>query len=314
MRAYSTDLRERIVRAHEDGEGTQQELAERFGVSLRCVQMLLRRWREDGTVEPRPRGGGQVAKVSPEQEEQLRKALREQPDATLGELRERCGIRASLTAVFRALRRMGVTRKKKTLRHAEQLEDEVDAERRQWLADVADENPGRFVFLDQSNAKTDMTRRYGRAPRGERVVGYVPDSRYESLTMLSSLDWEGTTHCVVYEGGTDVAVMRTFVEEVLAPTLSPGDVVAMDNLTAHHDPAVVAAVEATGAEVWFLPRYSPDMNPVESMWSKVKASLRDAAARTKEALVDAVADALDAVTPEDARHWFEHCLHAQTQS
>jgi transposase len=314
MRPYSTDLRERVVRACEAGEGTQAEVAERFGVSRRFVQTLVRRWREDGTLEPRPHGGGQPAKVSPEQEQQIRQVLQERPDATLAEIRDACGVEGSLSCVERALKRMGVTRKKKVLRYAEQLEDEVDVERQQWLATVADEDPRRFVFLDEANAKANMTRLYGRAPRGKRVLGYVPDRRYESLTMLSALDYDGTTHCVVYDGGTDAGVMRTFVEQCLGPTLGPGDVVAMDNLSAHKDDAVVAAIEATGAEVWFLPRYSPDMNPLEKMWSKVKGLLRDAAARTKDALVDAIGRALDAVTPDDARHWFEHCMHAQTQS
>jgi transposase len=314
MRAYSTDLRERIVRAYENGEGTQRELAERFDVSLRCVQMLLRRWREEKTVEPKPHGGGQPAKVSPEQEKQLKLALQEQPDATLEELRQRCGINASITSVFRALRRLDITRKKKTLQAAEQLEDEIDRERQEWLADVEGVAPGRLIFLDQSNAKTDMTRRYGRAPRGERVLGYVPDGRYESMTMLSALDYEGTTHCVVYEGGTDVPVMRTIVEECLAPALSPRDIVSMDNLAAHHNPEVVAAIEATGAEVWFLPRYSPDMNPVEPMWSKVTAYLQKAAARTKQDLLDAIGKALDTITPTDAKNWYQHCGYAQTHS
>ena len=272
MKPYSTDLRERVVRAYEAGEGTQAEIARRFGVSRRCVQTLVRRWREDGTLESRPHGGGQVAKVSPEQEQRLRAELAERPDATLAELREACGVQGSLSCVWRALGRMGVTRKKKVLRYAEQLEDEVDVERQAWLAKVADESPRRFVFLDEANAKTNMTRLYGRAPRGERVLGYVPDRRYESLTMLSSLGYDGTTHCVVYEGGTDVGVVRTFVEECLAPTLSPGDVVVTDNLSAHKDEAVTAAVEATGAEVWFPPRYSPDTDPVEKTGGRRRAA------------------------------------------
>lgn len=318
MKPYSTDLRERIVRAYEDGEGTQRELAERFDVSLRCVQMLLHRWREDSTVEPKPHGGGQPAKISPPQEDHLRKALQEQPDATLEELRqhmrEHCGIEVSVMSVHRTLLRMGITRKKKTPQPAEQLDDEIDRERQAWLMDVEDVAPERFIFFDQSNAKTNMTRRYGRAPRGERVLGYVPDGRYESTTMLSALDYEGAIRCVVYEGGTDVSVLRTFVEGCLAPALGPGDIVSMDNLRTHHNPEVVAAIEATGAQVWHLPRYSPDMNPVEPMWSKVKAYLRKAAARTKKDLLDAIGKALDTITPTDAKNWFHHCGYAQTQT
>lgn len=166
-------------------------------------------------------------------------------------------------------------------------------------------NPKRFKFLDQSNAKTNMTRLYGRAPRGKRVVDHVPDGRWESLTMLAALGHDGTTVPMVYPGGTDVSAMQTFVERWLAPTLKSGDIVAMDNLSSHHHPEVVAAIEATGAEVWFLPRYSPDYNPIEQMWSKVKSHLRKAAARSKKALVHAIGRALKTITTQDAAGWFE---------
>ena len=152
-----------------------------------------------------------------------------------------------------------------------------------------------------------MTRRYGRAPRGERVVDYVPDGRWESITMLSALRYDGSTTCVVYSGGTDKAVMHTFAEEVLAPTLSPEDIVVMDNLSAHHDAGVIAAIEASGAQVWHLPPYSSDYNPIEEMWSKVKAYLETLAARDRQALLNAIAEAHDTVTADNAAHWYAHC-------
>lgn len=165
-------------------------------------------------------------------------------------------------------------------------------------------DPKRLRFLDQSNAKTNMTRLYGRAPRGKRVVDHVPDGRWESLTMMAVLEHDGTTIPMVYKGGTDISAMGAFVEHHLAPTLEPGDIVVMDNLSSHHNAEVVAAIEATGAEVWFLPRYSPDYNPIEQMWSKVKSHLRNAAARSEKALIRAIGQALEAITPQDAAGWF----------
>ena len=103
-------------------------------------------------------------------------------------------------------------------------------------------------------------------------------------------------------------VVRTYVQKQLAPTLGPGDIVAMDNLSAHHNTEVVEAIESTGAEVWFLPRYSPDFNPVEKLWSKLKASLRAAAERTKDGLIKAIGEALNRVSSTDAQNWFHHCL------
>lgn len=203
--------------------------------------------------------------------------------------------------------------KKKSLRSAEQLEPEVEQERRQWAEQAGQLDPRRLVFLDQSQAKTTFTRRYGRAPRGERVIEHVPDGRWKAVTMLSSIDSEGRTNCIMYEGGTDVSVMRLYVEEILAPTLSPGDIVVMDNLSAHHDRGVIAAIESAGATVQFLPRYSPDYNPIEMMWSKLKAHLRQAKARTTDHLIAAVGDALATVTASDAKHWFAHCGYLTTQ-
>lgn len=159
-----------------------------------------------------------------------------------------------------------------------------------------------------------MTRLYGRAPRGERVVDYIPDGRWESLTMLSTIRYDGTASAMVYKGGTDAAAMQTFVTTQLAESLRPGDILVMDNLSSHHNPDVIAAVEATGAEVWFLPRYSPDYNPIEEMWSKVKAYLKKLGARTMRALIRAIAKALEAVTPQDAVGWFGDAGYPDTQT
>jgi transposase len=197
--------------------------------------------------------------------------------------------------------------KKKSVRPQEQDDPKVVAEREQWGEWMGEIDPDRFVFLDESNAKTTMTRRYGRAPRGERVDEGVPAGKYHSTTMLGALRHDGTIAAMVYEGGTNVSVMRAFAEGELQTILGPNDIVVMDNLAAHKDKQVVAAIEAAGARVCFLPPYSPDLNPIEKMWSKVKAILRSVKARTADALLDAIAMALRAVTVRDAEGWFAHC-------
>jgi transposase len=164
--------------------------------------------------------------------------------------------------------------------------------------------------VDESNAKTNMTRLYGRAPRGERVVGFVPDGRWESSTMLSALRYDGTTTTMVYEGGTDIAAMETFVSSFLATIIKPGDIVVMDNLASHRNSAVVDLIEANGTEVWFLPRYSPDMNLIERMWSKVKALLRMYEARSQTDLLEAIRQALEKVTRQDAKAWYADAGYA----
>jgi transposase len=171
----------------------------------------------------------------------------------------------------------------------------------------------RFVFLDESHAKTTMTRRYGRALRGERVVDHVPVGEYHATTILGALRHDGTIAALVYEGGTNVSVMRAFAAGELQTILRPQDIVVMDNLSAHKDADVIAAIQSAGAKVCFLPPYSPDLNPIEKMWSKVKEILRSVKARTADALLDAIGMALRAVTIDDAEGWFAHCGYGNTE-
>ena len=125
--------------------------------------------------------------------------------------------------------------------------------------------------------------------------------------MLSSIRIDGTTACMAIEGPTDTEVFRAYVEQVLAPTLQAGDIVVLDNLSPHKSDRTLSLIEQRGAQVLFLPAYSPDLNPIEKMWSKIKACLRSAQARTASALLVAIASALASITPQDAMNWFAHC-------
>ena len=183
----------------------------------------------------------------------------------------------------------------------------MKARRQAWQHRMAEVDPHRLVFLDESGAKTNMTRLYGRTIGGGRVVDSVPAGHWCTTTMLSSLRLDGSTAAMVIEGATDRDVFDAYVREVLVPTLRSTDIVVLDNLAPHKTPDIVAAIEATGAEVWFLPPYSPDLNPIEKMWSKVKQSLRKARAQSEQALLNAIAAALKAILPTDAQDWFNSC-------
>ena len=152
-----------------------------------------------------------------------------------------------------------------------------------------------------------MTRLYGRAPRGRRLHAHAPAGHWRTTSMISSIRLDGTTACMTIEGAADGDVFQAYIREILLPTLRAGDVVIMDNLRVHKTAGAVALIKDAGAEVRFLPPYSPDLNPIEKMWSKVKTLLRKAAARTHEKLLEAIAAALDAVTPENAANWFSSC-------
>jgi transposase len=168
-------------------------------------------------------------------------------------------------------------------------------------------DPARLVFLDESAAKTNLTRLRGRAPRGHRLLAHCPHGHWRTTTMISSIRWDGSTACMTIDGATDAEVFQAYVRTVLCPSLRPGDVVVMDNLGAHKNEQTLALIRATGAEAWFLPAYSPDLNPIEMMWSKVKALLRAAEARTHPDLLAAIGRALRSITGQDAVNWFAAC-------
>ena len=155
-----------------------------------------------------------------------------------------------------------------------------------------------------------MTRRYGRARRGQRVDDAVPKNWGRNVTVLGSLSCHGLEAVMTVEGATDAAVFRAYVSQVLAPTLKPGDVVVMDNLGAHKVDGIRNAIEASGAALMYLPPYSPDYSPIEPCWSKLKTCLRAIKARTREALDSALAQAIETVTASDAKGWFTHCGYA----
>lgn len=159
-----------------------------------------------------------------------------------------------------------------------------------------------------------MTRLYGRVFGGQRLVDSAPHGHWCSTTILSSIRLDGSTAAMVIEGATDTSVFRAYVQRVLIPSLRPRDIIVLDNLTPHKDPEVLQMLAVAGVEVWHLPPYSPDFNPIENMWSKIKAYLRKAKARTAKALLRAIARALRTITAADAAGWFQHCGYRYIQS
>jgi len=165
----------------------------------------------------------------------------------------------------------------------------------------------RLVFVDESGAKTNMTRLYGRAMTGQRATDDTPSGHWCTTTMISSVRLDGSTACMVVDGATTKDIFEAYVEQILLPTIKAGDIVVMDNLSAHKSQRARELIESVGAELWYLPAYSPDLNPIEKMWSKIKSILRTLKARTKEALIHAIAKALAMITASDAKGWFNSC-------
>lgn len=173
--------------------------------------------------------------------------------------------------------------------------------------------PASLVFLDESGAQTNMTRLYGRSPVGERCVDHTPHGHWNTSTLLSAIRLDGVVHdaTAVFDGPMNRDTFVSYVEHHLAPSLRPGDVVVMDNLSSHKDAQVRTLIEAAGCDLWYLPPYSPDLNPIEKLWSKVKAWLRRVMAATFEGLLAAIADALRAVDAAECVNYFLSCGYGQ---
>jgi len=192
--------------------------------------------------------------------------------------------------------------------HARERDTEANLKRReQVLEKLRSITPERLIFLDEGGVTTQMTRAWGRAPKGERIAEATQQSHWKVLTTLGAMSLRGIEVAMTIDEATDGEIFSVFVGRVLCPKLRSGHVVVLDNLSAHKVSGIREKIEACGAELLYLPPYSPDLNPIEKAWSKFKQLLRSAKARTQEALEEAVAAALNAITADNANAWFEHC-------
>ncbi len=310
MKAYSQDLRDRIVKALESHTMTREQVAQTFGVSRSFAQKLWRRWRTTGSAAALPHRGGRPRTLAGETR-RIRAEVKRQPDATLAELCERveqAGGRASSPSMMcRELKRLKLRRKKKMLYASQRETPRVRRARQSYQAEMVDWIVDHLKFIDEASLHTSFTRLYGRAAGGQRVVDTVPYQPDESWTMVACLSVHGVTAPWVLEGAMNGAAFDLYTQQVLAPTLAQGDIVLVDGLSAHKGPAAAQAIQARGARLQFLPPYSPDLNPIELCWSKIKTALRAAKARTLEAVVDALRLALESVSAADAIAWMKHC-------
>jgi transposase len=313
MQPLSNDLRERILDAVDNREGSRAQIALRFRVNASTITRLLQLRRQTGSYEPRPHGGGVVPALDAEALERLRKLVEETPDATLATLKRELGVTGSIMIVCRALQKLGLPMKKKSRHASERDTDEVKKKRREFREEVGPIEPRRLVFVDETGVTTAMTPAYGRAPRGERVEASAPAS-WESVTVIAAMGTDGVRAPLAFPGAVNAAIFESYVEQFLVPVLRRGDVVVFDNLPSHLGPAVLEAIEGAGASVLRLPPYSPDYSPIEEMFSKFKGFLRRAGARAKDRLYGAIGEGLRQVTPQDILGWFRHAGLCATQT
>lgn len=203
----------------------------------------------------------------------------------------------------------GSASKKKSL-HATERDTEANRKRREeFVAKIRTVAPERLIFLDESGVTTSMTRLYGRALGGRRIHESTPGGHWKIMTILGAMSLRGMIATMTIEEATDADIFMAYLDQVLCPALQPGDVVVMDNLSSHKVKGVRERIEKARAEVLYLPPYSPDLNPIEKAWSKLKELLRSAKARTKEALDQAIAEALPLISADNAKAWFRLCIN-----
>ena len=305
MRPYSQDLRERVVKAVDEGL-SRSEIVRLFGVSDATIKRYLRLRRETGSLAPKPIPGYPPRKVGALQEG-LRPQLEAHPDATLEEhcklWEEQTGMKVSVSTMSDATRRLQWTRKKKTVAASERREEE----RQKFREQIKGIDTSKFRIIDETGSNLALTRLYARAPRGKRARGMIPRKRGKNVTMITDLSLSGLGEAFIIDGAVNGELFEAYIEHIFVPTLSPGEVVIMDNLSAHKDKKVRQLIEAKGCQLLFLPAYSPDLSPIEEAFSKVKTVLRSIGARDRQALHEALEYAITTVTASDASGWFWHC-------
>ena len=207
-----------------------------------------------------------------------------------------------------------VTAIKKTAHAAEQERADVAAKRRQWRNRQYWLKPERLVFIDETGARTNMARLRGRSLKGQRLPAAIPWGHWKTTTFVAGLRTTGVTAPMVLDGAMNGAAFKAYVEQILTPSLATGDIVVMDNLPSHKVAGVREAIRATGAFLLYLPPYSPDLNPIELAFSKLKALLRKAAARSIDDLWRVIADLIDEISPQECINFFRHAGYDLVQS
>ena len=234
----------------------------------------------------------------------------EEPDATLAEIQTRLadihGLKKSTSCLWRFFRRHDVTFKKKTLHAAEQDRSDVKAAREAWRENQASLDPARLVFIDETATATNMTRLRGRSVEGQRLIGKAPHGHRKTTTFVAALRNDRITAPLVMDGAMTGELFVQYVEQFLVPTLTPNDLVIMDNLPVHKVAGVKTAIETAGALLLFLPPYSPDLNPIEMVFAKLKALLRKASERTVGKLWDRIGELLQAFSSQECQNYLTH--------
>jgi len=306
VKAYPDELRTRIVEMVLGGE-SHQATADHFDVSKSMVGKTVRLHIRTGSVSPKPTGGS----ISPldAHSDTIDAIVKEKPDITLDEVvkkLKRLRIFTSITSVWRYFVRHKLSFKKKTIYAAEQQRPDVVRARKLWVRNQKRLDSSRLVFIDETCVKTGMMRTHGWCEIGERLVDYEQLGQYSTFTFICGLTENGIIAPMIYKGAMNGERFLEYVEGCLAPSLTPGMTVVMDNLRVHKVEGVAEAIEAVDASVLFTPKYSPDLNPIGMFFSKMKSHLREAMDKTQQTIVRTIRKTMQGTADEECVNFFRH--------
>jgi transposase len=310
-RPYSQDLRARVIEAVEAG-ASRREAAERYEISASAAVLWMQRWEETGSFAAEPSGGS--VSVLDQHAEWLLALIAEQADLRWTRSSRRCAGSGSRAAAARygGSSIATASASKKSLRAAEQKRAELARARRRWMREQGMFEPSRLVFIDETSTCTNMVRLRGRSPRGVRLIGYAPQGHWKTITFVAGLRHRAIVAPFVLDGAMNAKMFLTYLQQCLVPAVKRGDIVIMDNLPVHKAPGVREMIEAVGATLLYLPPYSPDLNPIEQAFSKLKAHLRKAAETTVPGLLRRIGRVLTTFSPHECRNFLRHAGYART--
>ncbi|WP_157099974.1 IS630 family transposase [Rhodoplanes sp. Z2-YC6860] len=312
-RPLSNDLRERVVAAVRNGESCRT-VASRFGVAVSSVVKWSQRYRTTGSVSPSKMGGYRKPVLDPHRAFILER-IRQTPHLTLHGLKDELaarGVKVSHNAVWLFLRREDL-RFKKTLFALEQARADIARRRKRWRSWQAGLDPRRLVLIDETWIKTSMAPLRGWGRKGDRLRAYAPHGHWRTLTFLGALRHDGLTAPCVFDGPINGECFRAYVQQQLVPALKAGDIVVMDNLGSHKAAVLRQIIRAAGARLWYLPPYSPDLNPIEQAFAKIKHWMRMAQRRTIDDVWRQIGSLVTTIGPRECSNYFANAGYASVK-
>ena len=313
MKAYSLDLRQKIVDAYAEGNISQRQLAKQFRVALSFIEKLLKQHRETGSIAPKQRIEQTPTKLNTEQLTVLEQLVKENNDATLDELRyqleQKTGILIGRSTVDRMLTKLNLTvKKKRFIRRKKQVNGCFRSRVEFWQV-IRGILAKDLIFIDESGINLALTRLFARAPKGKRSLGARPQKRGKNVSLIGAIGINGLITQVSLLGATDGLTFEAFIAQRLVPKLWAGAWVLMDNCSIHKGKEIEALITKAGAKLIYFPPYSPDFSPIENCWSKIKSVLRSIGARSYPDLAKAIEKAFEQVSLQDIQNWFTHCCY-----